>query len=270
MQVGVVGLGAIGKVVAANLVSAGLRTTVWNRSAQPVSELVASGAVGAEEVGDVLQSDIVLSFLFDDAAVREVFLESGILASVSPSIIHVCMSTISTGLVQELVQAHTERRIGYVAAPFFGRPEAAAAAKLNIVTAAAPHLLDQVEPILSLLGRTWRMGDDPQFGHLAKIAGNFMLGCAIEAMQESAALISSHGGDPAPFLAMMGDTLLAAPVYRMNGPAIASGGFMREPSALRIALKDIGLALGEATTAGTRVPFAEVLQERLNGGGAVT
>jgi 3-hydroxyisobutyrate dehydrogenase-like beta-hydroxyacid dehydrogenase len=78
MHIGVVGLGAMGKAVAINLVGAGLRTTVWNRSPQHVGELVIRGAIGAREVGEVFHCDAVLSLLLDDAAVRAVFLESDI------------------------------------------------------------------------------------------------------------------------------------------------------------------------------------------------
>lgn len=101
-HVGVVGLGAMGRAVAAKLVGAGLRTTVWSRSPRPVGELVAVGAVAVENVGDAFRCDMVVSMLFDDAAVREVILESGILASAPAGTIHVCMSSITTGLSREL------------------------------------------------------------------------------------------------------------------------------------------------------------------------
>jgi 3-hydroxyisobutyrate dehydrogenase-like beta-hydroxyacid dehydrogenase len=264
MQVGIVGLGAMGRAVASNLVEAGVSTTVWNRSPAPLRELVAKGAFAANDVREVFQCDVILSLLFDDAAVRAVILESGVLASARAGIAHVCMSTISTGLARELVQAHEERGVHYVAAPVFGRPDVAAAAKLNIVTAGAPAILDSIEPVLGILGRTWRMGDDPQHGHLAKIAGNFMIGCAIETMAESAGLISSHGGDPSPFLAMMGETLFAAPIYRSYGAAIARGVFPGAPSGLQLPLKDVGLTLGEAKAANMLMPLAELLQTRLH------
>ena len=143
-----------------------------------------------------------LSLLLDDAAVRAVILGSGVLAAAPAGTVHVCMSSVSTALARGLAQAHGARGRRYVAAPMFGRAEAAAAARLEIVTAGPPDLPDRVEPVLRLLGRTWRMGGDPQAAFLAKTAGNFMIGCAVAAMAESAALLSSRGGDPAPFPAM--------------------------------------------------------------------
>ena len=264
MQAGVIGLGAMGRAVAANLVGAGLRTTVWNRSPRPVDALVARGAVAAGDAGEAFRCDVVLSLLLDDAAVRAVFLDSGILASVPAGTIHACMSSISTSLARELVRAHEAYGIHYVAAPVFGRPEAAASATLSIVTAGAPDILDRIEPVLRILGRTWRMGGDPPLGHLVKVAGNFMIGCAVEAMAESAALISAHGGDPAPFLAMMGDTLFPAPIYRSYGAAVASGVSPGAPSGLQAPLKGVGRTLGEAEAGGIRMPFASMLQARLH------
>jgi len=262
-NIGVVGLGAMGKAIASNLLKAGLHTTVWNRSPEPVSELVSQGAVAAKNVGDVLKCEVVLSVLFNDAAVREVFLESGALASAPSGTIHVCTSTISTALATELLEAHRSRGIGYVGAPMFGRPDVAATGKLNIVTAAAPDLLERVEPFLSILGKTWRVGDDPRIAHVAKIAGNFMIGCAIETMAESAALISLNGGDPGLFLTMLGETLFNSFIYRSYGSAIASGKSPGAPSGLQLPMKDVGLTLGEVKAVGMRAPFANVLQEQL-------
>ncbi len=262
-SIGVVGLGAMGKAIALNLLKAGFQTTVWNRSPEPVDELVLQGAAGAKHLGEVLKCDVLLSALFNDAAVREVFLDSGVLAAAPSGTTHVCMSTISSALAGELVEAHSSRGIGYVGAPMFGRPDVAAAAKLNIVTAAAPDLLEKVEPILSVLGKTWRVGDEPRIAHIAKIAGNFMIGCAIETMAESAALISLNGGDPGLFLSMLGETLFNAFIYRSYGSAVSSGTSPGAPSGLQLPLKDVGLTLGEAKAVGTRTPFATVLQEQL-------
>jgi 3-hydroxyisobutyrate dehydrogenase-like beta-hydroxyacid dehydrogenase len=266
MQVGVVGLGAIGKAVVPHLLKAGLRTVVWNRTPQAGDDLVSLGAVRANDVGEAFCSNVVLSLLFDDAAVRSVILESEVLEAAPPDVIHVCMSTISTALVRDLVQAHKQHGVAYVAGPFLGRPEAAAAASLNILTAGDPDQLDRVEPVLGLLGRTWRMGADPQFGHLAKIAANFMLGSAIEAMLEAAALVSGRGGDPAPFLAMMSETLFAAPFYRQMAPAIGAGDFVRSPAVLQIMTKDLGLAVAEGAATGIDIPFADVMLDRLSTG----
>ena len=263
MKIGVIGLGAMGKAVAGNLLKAGYETVVWNRSSAAVEELVAKGAFGAKSAAEATKCDVLLSLLFDDGAVRDIFLDGDALVSASPGSIHVCMSTISSTVAKELAGAHEKRGLHYVAGPMFGRPDAAAAAKLNIAISGAQEILDRVEPILSLLGKVWRVGDDPLSGHLAKIAGNFMIGCAIEAMAEAAALITSQGGSSAPFLAMMGETLFSSPIYRLYGGAISSGKSPGAPSGLALPLKDVGLALGEASVGGLDLPFAKVMREQM-------
>jgi 3-hydroxyisobutyrate dehydrogenase-like beta-hydroxyacid dehydrogenase len=252
----------MGQAVAANLLKAGVQTIVWNRSSEPTRRLVAQGAIEAGSVAEAMHCSVALSLLFDDAAVRSVF-SGDVLDSVPAGTIHACMSTISTGLAEELMETHAIRGLHYVAAPMFGRPEAAAAGKLNIATAGAAAALDRLEPIFGVLGKAWRMGEDPRLGHVAKLAGNLMIGCAIEAMAEGAALISQRRGDPSPFLSMMGETMFAAPVYRVYGGAIASGTSPGAPSGLQLPLKDVRLMLDEAAGTGRELPMAQLMQNRM-------
>lgn len=267
MKVSVIGLGAMGSSIAANLMKAGHDVTVWNRSAGPVGTLAAANATSAKTARDAFGCDVALTTLFDDAAIRSVVLEGEALAGASEGAIHVCMSTISTELADDLIEAHCTRGVRYVAAPMFGRPDMAAAAKLNMVTAGAREDVEAVEPVLGALGRTWPVGEDPRIGHLAKIAGNFMIGGAIEAMAESAALITSRGGDAAPFLSMLGETLFAGPIYKSYGAAIASGESPGVPSGLKLPLKDVGLTLQEGRAASLSLPLAELLQGHLKAAG---
>ncbi len=263
MRVGVVGLGAMGQAVATHLVRAGHPTIVWNRSPRPVAELVARGATGAADLGEAFRCDVVLSLLLDDAAVRAVVLDGGAAAAMPAGAVHVCMSSLSTGMAGALMRAHGPHGSGFVAAPMFGRPEAAAAAKLEIAMAGAPALLDKVEPVLSILGRTWRMGHDPQLACLTKIAGNFMIASAVQAMAESAALVSSRGGDPESFLAFMSETLFPAPIYRTYGRAVARGVSPGTPIGPGAALKGVARTLSEADLAGIRMLSAEIMRDRL-------
>lgn len=263
MRVGVVGLGAMGKAVATNLIGAGYPTIVWNRSPRPTSELVTRGGIVAADVGEAFRCDVVLSLLLDDAAVQAVLLDGGAIAAAPAGTVHVCMSSISTSMAGTLVRAHEQQGSGFVAGPMFGRPEAAAAARLEIAIAGAPVLLDKVEPVLDVLGRTWRMGNDPQLGCLTKIAGNFMIACAVQAMAESAALVSSRGGDPEPFLALMSETLFSAPVYRTYSSAVARGVPPGGPVGPEAALKGVARTLGEAEVAGIRMLSAEIMRDRL-------
>lgn len=263
MQLSVIGLGAMGQHLAANLLAAGHDVTVWNRSAEPADRLVELGAHKAQSPQEAFSRPVVLNALFDDTAVRSVIVNDDALSGATDRTIHVCMATISTQLVDELLAQHRKQGIAYVAAPMFGRPEMAAQARLNLAVAAAPELRERVEPLLQVLGTPWHLGDDPRIGHLAKLAGNFMIGCAIETMAEGTALIRAHGGDPGPFMSMLSQTLFAAPVYQSYGTAITSDESPGEPSGLSLPLKDIGLTLSEARVTNLALPLAHVLHQRL-------
>jgi 3-hydroxyisobutyrate dehydrogenase-like beta-hydroxyacid dehydrogenase len=262
MQVSVMGLGALGQPIAANLLKAGFDTVVWNRTPQAAEPLVKLGARQAANPAEAFRSDIVLSLLFDDDAVEEIFLDSDLLAKARPGTLHACMSTISTPLVARLMEAHAAHGVGYIGAPVLGRPDAAAAAMLNILPAGTPDQLARLAPVFAALGRTWPMGEDPRHGHIAKIAANFLLFSAGEAMLEAAQLIRSHGGDAAPLLTMMSETLLASPIYKLLAPAMSSGEFIRSAETSRIPLKDLGLAIAEGANTSTRLPFAEIVLDR--------
>src|ERR1700676_1274511 len=143
MKVGFIGLGNMGSGMAANLVKAGHEVTVYNRTRSKVDALVAQGAKAAESVADACGGQVVITMLADDAAVEAVtFGDGGILASLAPGAIHVSTSTISVALSERLTNAHTEAGHGYVAAPVFGRPDAAAAGKLFVVAAGAPEAIE--------------------------------------------------------------------------------------------------------------------------------
>ncbi|KAA2312681.1 hypothetical protein DL237_19060 [Pseudooceanicola sediminis] len=91
-----------------------------------------------------------------------------------------------------------------------------------------------------------------------------MIGGVIEAMSESAAMISTHGGDPAPFLDMLRQTILATQIYQTYGAAIASGKAPGALSALKLPLKDLDLTRKKGRTAVPLIPLADLLCDQLN------
>ena len=263
MEVGFIGLGAMGRPMAANLIAAGHRVRVWNRSRAAVDELVRQGAEPAGEVRQAFRG-VVFSMLADDDAVREIFLAPGLLESAPAGTVHANMATISVRLAQELAAAHRRHGVEYVGAPVFGRPDVAAAGQLNIVAAGDTAAIDRLQPLLDVLGqRTWRMGADAGQASAVKLAGNYMLASAIESMAEAAVMVERHGVAPAALLDLMTSTLFAAPAYKGYGGLIATRKY--EPAAFRLALglKDLRLVLEAAEGARTPMPFASVLRDHL-------
>jgi 3-hydroxyisobutyrate dehydrogenase-like beta-hydroxyacid dehydrogenase len=134
MRVGFIGLGNMGSGMAANLLKAGHALTVYNRTPAKAEALVVEGARLGKTPREAARGDVVITMLADDAAVESVaFGPDGVLAGLKTLSIHISMSTISVALAERLASAHQAARQRFVAAPVFGRPEAAAAGKLFIV-----------------------------------------------------------------------------------------------------------------------------------------
>src|SRR5215510_15430147 len=130
MKVGFIGLGKMGFPMATNLLAAGHRVTVYNRTKSRADELAAQGAIVADNPEDCRDSSVVITMLSDDHAYEELFLSNNKLVdALLPKTVHLCMSTISVPLSEKLAELHTKADQIYVAAPVFGRPESAAVRK---------------------------------------------------------------------------------------------------------------------------------------------
>jgi 3-hydroxyisobutyrate dehydrogenase-like beta-hydroxyacid dehydrogenase len=262
MDIGFLGLGAMGRAMAANLLAGGHSVRVWNRSRGPVDALIARGATAAPTPQDAFAAEVVISMLADDAATKSVVLDSGALNAAANGTVHANMATISASCAKTLADAHRERGIAYIAAPVFGRPDAAAAATLHIVAAGPPAAIDRVQPVFDVLGqKTWRIGDDAPRANVMKIAGNFLIACAIEAMSESAALAQAHGLSPRDLFEMLTSTLFSAPIYKNYSALIVDQRFEPAGFALRLGLKDARLALAAGEDAHVALPFGSVLRD---------
>jgi 3-hydroxyisobutyrate dehydrogenase-like beta-hydroxyacid dehydrogenase len=263
MEAGFIGLGGMGRAIAANLLKAGHRLRVWNRSRAPMDELARQGAEPVEEAR-LAFGGVVISMLADDEAMREVILAQRLLETAPAGTIHVNMATISVRFAEELAAEHQRHGVQYVSAPVFGRPDAAAAGQLNIVAAGDAAAIDRVQPLLDVIGqRTWRVGPEPRQANAVKVAGNFMIAAAIESMGEAAVMVQRYGVSSADLLNVLTNTLFAAPVYKGYGALIAERRY--EPPGFRLALglKDMRLVLEAADSARTPMPFASVLHDHL-------
>ncbi|MBH1928257.1 NAD(P)-dependent oxidoreductase [Serratia rubidaea] len=262
MKIGFAGLGGMGRAMANNLLQAGYPLTVWNRSPQAAQPLVDAGAQLAAQPADLAGVDILFTMLANDAALEQVVVTSGLLAQMQPGAAHVNMATISVALAQRLAALHQQHGVGYLAAPVLGRPDVAAAGRLNILAAGDPALLARVQPLLDVLGqRTWSFGERPEQANIVKIAANFTLASAIEAMAEGSALVRNHGVSGADYLQMLTGTLFAAPAYQGYGALIAAENYQPAGFKLTLGMKDVGLALEAGGNSHTPLPFASVLKD---------
>ena len=264
MKIGFIGLGRMGSAMAANLVNAGHDVTVFNRSPEKRRALVELGAHDALQVADACRGDAVITMLADDTAVAQVALaDDGIVGKLRRGALHVSMSTISVALSKKLAQAHTEAGQRFVAAPVFGRPDAAAAAKLFIVAAGDPTAVEACKPLLDALGqKTVPIGTEPAAANLVKLSGNFLLAAAIEALGEAIALVGKAGIDRRAYVDLLTSTIFPAPAYKTYGNLIADAKFQPAAFTVPLGYKDIGLALAAAETLRVPMPLGSLLHDR--------
>jgi len=252
MEIGFIGLGNMGRGMATNLLKAGHHVTVYNRSPAKAEALVQQGATAARTIAEACSGAVVFTMLADDQAVESVTLgEDGIVASLAPGATHVSSSTISVAVSQRLVAAHAEAGQQYVAAPVFGRPEAAAAAKLFVIAAGAPHVLEPLVPLFDAIGqRTFVVSEQPHTANLVKLSGNFLLASAIETVGEAVALVAKAGVDRQQYVDILTSTLFAAPAYQTYGGLIARQEFEPAGFAATLGLKDIRLVVTVVSSSG--------------------
>jgi 3-hydroxyisobutyrate dehydrogenase-like beta-hydroxyacid dehydrogenase len=265
MKLGFVGLGSMGSGIARNLIHAGHTLTVYNRTRSRAEEFQGLGAKIAETPADAAAgAEAVITMLADDRAVEEVvFTPGSVLDALRADAVHLSMSTISVALSRRLAAAHRERQQHYLATPVFGRPDAAAAAKLFIVAAGPAEQLERVRPLFDAIGqKTFLVGEDAPAANLIKLSGNFLITTVIEALAEAFALARKQGVAPETVLEVLTGSLFAAPIYRNYGSMIAADKF--EPAGFKLPLgfKDNRLLLAAAEEKAVPMPMASLVHDR--------
>ena len=262
MDIGFAGLGNMGKGIAQSLIKAGHRLRVWNRSPGPVEELRKLGAEVVPSPQHAFGGDAFVSMLADDAALREVLLDGNALPNAGVDTVHVCMATISVAFARELTALHRARKIPFVSAPVLGRPDTSATGKLTILAAGDPTIVKRVQPLLDAAGeKTWCFGAEPSNANVVKIAANFMLASAIEAIAEARALVEANDIPADQFLNLITSTLFDAPVYKGYGGVIARRQYEPAGFKLTLGLKDMNLVLAAGDATYVPLPFASLLRD---------
>ncbi|NKJ33546.1 MULTISPECIES: NAD(P)-dependent oxidoreductase [Rhizobium] len=264
MKVGFIGLGQMGSAMAANLLTAGHEVTVYNRSRDKAEALAGEGAKVAATVADACGGEAVFTMLaHDDALSAVVHGDGGVLANLGKGAVHISASTISVGMSERLTKEHAAAGQRFVAAPVFGRPEAAAAAKLFVTAAGSPDAIEVVTPLFEAIGqRTFVLGEEPKAANLVKLSGNFLIASVIESLGEAMALVEKGGVDRHAYLDLLTSTLFNAPVYKTYGGLIADRKFKPAGFTAPLGQKDIRLALAAGEALNVPLPLASLLRDR--------
>jgi 3-hydroxyisobutyrate dehydrogenase-like beta-hydroxyacid dehydrogenase len=263
MEVGFIGLGRMGRAMARNLLRAGHHVFVFNRTRSRAEELHDEGAEVADSPAGACKGEVVITMLADDNAVEEIALgREGITKALREDAIHLSMSMITMAMSEILTEAHYAVGQHFVAAPVFGRPEAAAAAKLFIVAAGEPEPLDRCKPLFDDLGqKTFVVDQVPPKANLVKLSGNFLVASVIESLGEAIALIRKSGIDPTRFLGILTGSLFGAPVYETYGELILEEKYRSAGFTMPLGLKDMRGVLAAAEAKNVSMPVASLVRD---------
>lgn len=264
-EIGFVGLGAMGEPMAANLVAAGYKLRVYNRTASKADALVATGATRVERPGDAAPAGgVAITMVSDDAALEGVTLGAGGLAErLGAGGIHISMSTVAPATARRLAKHHATCGNIYIAAPVFGRPDAAKAKRLWVLASGPAAQKTAIRPLLEAMGQAiFDFGEEPGAANVAKLAGNFLIAANLEAMSEAFAMAEKQGVERAAVADMLSKTLFACPIYQGYGKAIAEKRFTPVGFRMPLGLKDLELALRTAAEVTMALPIASLVRDR--------
>jgi 3-hydroxyisobutyrate dehydrogenase-like beta-hydroxyacid dehydrogenase len=273
MKLGFIGLGSMGRAMAQNLLSAGHELVVYNRTRARAEPLREQGARVAESPAEAAQGNqAVISILADDRAVEEVvFGDGGLIHGLAPGAVHVSSSTLSVDLSKRLAGAHAAQGQGYVAAPVFGRPEAAVAKQLWVVAAGRAADVESCRPIFAAIGRGLsRVGEEAPAANVVKLAGNFIIASMIESLSEAFTLARKSGVEADLFREVFSSVMGPSPIFDRYAGLIAD---RAKPLAVEastpvgfkmyLGLKDVRLALAAGDAAEVPMPLASLLRDQL-------
>jgi len=256
----------MGAAIATNLLRAHHEVTVWNRSPAKAGPVVEAGAILSSSPKEAARGrDAVFTMVADDAALDAVVDgDSGLMAGLDRDAMHVSMSTVAVATADRLAELHEAKGQRFACAPVFGRPEAAAGAKLFIVAAGDPQTLDRADLLFRAVSqRVFRVGEKPSAANLVKLCGNFMILSAIESLAEAMALAEKGGVAKDLLLEVLTGSLFDIPLVKNYGRLLVEQRFKPAGFAAPLGLKDMRLAGQSAETLGVPMPLLGILRDHL-------
>jgi 3-hydroxyisobutyrate dehydrogenase-like beta-hydroxyacid dehydrogenase len=267
MKVGFIGTGRMGGAMVGRLLAAGHDVGIYNRTAAKAKPLTDAGARLVASIADAARyGDVTYSMLADDAALEDVVFRQGLLDALPKGGIHVCAGTHGIPVIRKIKEAHAAKGQALVAGPMMGRPELVVAGTAGVFASGPADAMAKCKPLFDALGRkTFAGGNDPEAATAMKIANNFVLGCAIEAMGEGFALTRKYGVDTSVFYDVMTDGLFNCSGYKVYGKIMVDESYSKVGQMAVLGLKDANLALEAGSIAAVPLPSGNVWRDRLIG-----
>jgi 3-hydroxyisobutyrate dehydrogenase len=262
-RIAVLGTGRMGAPIARNLLRAGFEVSVWNRTPRRTVELVDAGARLAASPADAAGSgEVVLTMLADGEAVAQAMTEpEGALSALRPGSVWIQMATIGVDWTDRLAAHAWDAGFDFVDAPVSGSDGPARDAQLVVLASGSGPVRKRVQPVFDAIARRTLWLGPAGEGTRLKLVLNNWLASITEAMAETLALAGALGLEPGIALDAIADGPLEAPYAAAKGRAMLAGEFT-PGFALRLALKDVRLALDAGLDQGIDLPLADALARR--------
>jgi 3-hydroxyisobutyrate dehydrogenase-like beta-hydroxyacid dehydrogenase len=266
-RVAIIGLGAMGRGIAGNLLAKGRPVTVYNRTAGRAEGLTGDLRVASSPADAAKGASFVISMVADDVAVEGVIEgKDGILAGMDADAIHISMSTIGVAAAKDFAARHAAAKRHFVSAPVFGRPPVAAEGKLRLAVAGPAALLERCKPLFEQIGQAvFTMGEKAELANVVKLAGNVAIASMAETLAETFALVSKSGIETAKFMELI-TTVFSSPMYTNYAAIMQQEKFDTNGFKLKLAYKDLGLAQAAASAAQVPMPLLAAVQGQLLAG----
>jgi 3-hydroxyisobutyrate dehydrogenase-like beta-hydroxyacid dehydrogenase len=265
MQIGFIGLGNLGTVMVSNLIKRGHELHVYNRTKEKMRSFE-NTAMLYDGISSLAKTcDIIISIVSDDKAINAIsYGEEGLIHNMKPGSVHICLSTIAPSTSESLNAGHAAKQIEYVTATIIGRPDAAMAYNLTICISGKTSRKALIQEILKDLGgkNLYDFGEDPKSAAVIKVANNFLILAALEAMGEAFNLVTRAGADANAFYQMITETFFSAPIYKNYGKIILDKSYDKAGFSSQLGFKDTKLALSLADEVSTTLPIADLLKNK--------
>jgi 3-hydroxyisobutyrate dehydrogenase-like beta-hydroxyacid dehydrogenase len=260
--VGLIGLGLMGRPMAANLLKKGFEVTVWNRTASRAESLASQGArVAVTPRAVAAAADVLITIVSDPPAVEQVLWgDEGVLGGLRRGSVLVDSSTVSPDLARRAAAACAERGVEFLDAPVTGGTWGAEKGELVMMVGGTAETLARVEPVFAAVAKRWFHVGPHGAGQTVKLAMNMLLALEVDALAEALALASAGGVPGERVVEVMQSSMARAPVLDVKAPMLLERNYA--PSfPLRLMHKDLRLALELAKQLGVRLPAGEAVRD---------
>jgi 3-hydroxyisobutyrate dehydrogenase-like beta-hydroxyacid dehydrogenase len=263
-RVGFIGLGLMGSRLVRRLDSFGWRIRAWNRSPRPADEINKWGIAIAPSIADLAaDSDVIVSSLANDAAVRSVYLDNGgVFSSAEQGTVILEMSTISPELSRDLHREARTKGVSFLDVAISGSTPAVDAGTVTLLGGGDPDTFEQCVPIFESIARQWFLIGPGSSGVQMKLVVNLLLGLDMQAIAEAVSLGEHLQIDRNVLLDVLSKTAVIAPAMAGKIRKIRDNDYSPE-FPLRLMSKDMNLVMDAAGKSGADLPAASVAQSVL-------